>query len=635
LRTVYCRIILLLALAIWTTACSPKPGSIEVRSEPSGALVVLDGKDVGKTPLTITEVAPGVRNVRVVLSGYKSYESSVEVARDGVSVLDVVLEKDVRNPVLIESNPSGARVMLGRQELGVTPLTIEKPQEISVISVVKDGHRWGQHVYLPEHSRRHIAFELEPASWLPANLTEPAVSDIVPPSLIPGRPVWTIGPVGAPSPSAFLSPSEDMLFVLYTEAVSEAGDSWLSVLASYDLNAAESRVVAASRGLVLNEAERSQSTVPLLPAGWLDEQTLLLFSAGAEPGREYYDLGLRVEKLDVRDGTRNYVGWFPLYLEMKQLGDWWLSPDKSSLYYITYFVTGDVYRMDLSTGLITHLKSGLPLSRYGYPLVHVNPEGNKVLYGEWVFDHAVYLADLDEGTTRQISPPNAPFEHASWSPDGKYIALRVGEPGEQYELLPAHDGEFLLASAIWLFDSQGTQVARLGAGGRKIVAYQWAHDSSSLYVVCGHSEPRPDMQAGYDWDIVGEGVHRLRTNGSLSLVLPSKLQQMYQLRAFAGGWLGATDWDTGETFALGPRGTVTWVQGDLLASYGSTVFAISRDHDLLAVSADGKQRVLVERVHTWGWPEYMGRHVVFIGQQRSGTPEAGFWISVIQDVLER
>ena len=54
------------------------PGSIEVVSRPAGANVVLDGKVVGRTPMTI-EIGSGRHTVRLDLPGYQQWQTVVDV----------------------------------------------------------------------------------------------------------------------------------------------------------------------------------------------------------------------------------------------------------------------------------------------------------------------------------------------------------------------------------------------------------------------------------------------------------------------------------------------------------------------------------------------------------------------------
>ena len=54
------------------------PGSMEVVSRPSGAQVILDGRAVGRTPVSI-EVPDGAHDIRLDLPGFRRWETSVEV----------------------------------------------------------------------------------------------------------------------------------------------------------------------------------------------------------------------------------------------------------------------------------------------------------------------------------------------------------------------------------------------------------------------------------------------------------------------------------------------------------------------------------------------------------------------------
>ena len=55
------------------------PASLEVLSRPSGAQVILDGRVIGKTPMTIPDVAAGFHDIRLELSGFKGWSTTVGV----------------------------------------------------------------------------------------------------------------------------------------------------------------------------------------------------------------------------------------------------------------------------------------------------------------------------------------------------------------------------------------------------------------------------------------------------------------------------------------------------------------------------------------------------------------------------
>jgi hypothetical protein len=59
------------------------PGSLEVVSRPAGAQVYLDGRSVGRTPLSIPNVESGAHSVRLDLPGYNSWSTTVDVKAGG------------------------------------------------------------------------------------------------------------------------------------------------------------------------------------------------------------------------------------------------------------------------------------------------------------------------------------------------------------------------------------------------------------------------------------------------------------------------------------------------------------------------------------------------------------------------
>ena len=58
---------------------STQAGSLCIKSKPSIAVVLIDGKEVGTTPLTITDPIPGVHNMEVKMSGFEIWSKSVKI----------------------------------------------------------------------------------------------------------------------------------------------------------------------------------------------------------------------------------------------------------------------------------------------------------------------------------------------------------------------------------------------------------------------------------------------------------------------------------------------------------------------------------------------------------------------------
>ncbi|MDI7267126.1 MAG: PEGA domain-containing protein [Myxococcota bacterium] len=68
-----------------------RTGVLEVRSDPQGAAVFVDGERTGTTPATLGDVRPGTRLVRVELSDSRAWEDRVEVPEGAICRVDVRL----------------------------------------------------------------------------------------------------------------------------------------------------------------------------------------------------------------------------------------------------------------------------------------------------------------------------------------------------------------------------------------------------------------------------------------------------------------------------------------------------------------------------------------------------------------
>ena len=134
-------------------AAKPKPeppvvartGRITVRTAPAGARVLIDGKDVGKTPLTVPNLARGTHTVRVMRDGYTSLDRRVSIttgeptatltlnltrtpppAARGASPAPAAQASAAREQtsLLVESRPTGATVILDGKRVGTTPMSL-------------------------------------------------------------------------------------------------------------------------------------------------------------------------------------------------------------------------------------------------------------------------------------------------------------------------------------------------------------------------------------------------------------------------------------------------------------------------------------------------------------------------------
>ncbi len=101
------------------------PGKVSFASEPQGATVLVDGEEVGATPLPAVDIAPGTREVSLLLQRYRAYRGELEVAgMGGEQRLEVALQPAWAT-VAIASAPAGASVFVDGEEVAATPAALE------------------------------------------------------------------------------------------------------------------------------------------------------------------------------------------------------------------------------------------------------------------------------------------------------------------------------------------------------------------------------------------------------------------------------------------------------------------------------------------------------------------------------
>ncbi|MGK0618802.1 PEGA domain-containing protein [Meiothermus cerbereus] len=102
----------------------PGTGTLSINSSPSGAQVLLEGRLVGSTPLSLV-LRPGRVDVELRLGGYQSFRTSAQIRPGETTVINANLIAVVQNGLLqINSNPPGVQVLLGGRVVGNTPLNL-------------------------------------------------------------------------------------------------------------------------------------------------------------------------------------------------------------------------------------------------------------------------------------------------------------------------------------------------------------------------------------------------------------------------------------------------------------------------------------------------------------------------------
>ena len=100
----------------------PITGSVFVNSNPLGAAIQLDGKEVGQTPRELKDVLIGRHTVRVLRDGYRAEEKTVEVQEGKAAEVEFQLRDFAR--FTISSDPP-ARLTIDGKDVGMTPYSFE------------------------------------------------------------------------------------------------------------------------------------------------------------------------------------------------------------------------------------------------------------------------------------------------------------------------------------------------------------------------------------------------------------------------------------------------------------------------------------------------------------------------------
>jgi hypothetical protein len=177
----------------------PLVGRLQIRSNPPGARVSINGRSRGSTPLDLQSLPLGSYQVRVDLPGYAPETRSLEVSDTRpirVSTFDLTpatggrqgrttaaaqpsrqavatsgVGRTDRAPgsaagsLLVESRPAGARVLVDGRPAGLTPLTLASlPAGTHEVRIEREGYRpWTSRVQVAAGRRARVAASLESA----------------------------------------------------------------------------------------------------------------------------------------------------------------------------------------------------------------------------------------------------------------------------------------------------------------------------------------------------------------------------------------------------------------------------------------------------------------------------------------
>ena len=153
-----------------------------MRSRPTGARVAVDGRDYGRAPTTVRDLARGAHRVKITHDGYAPEERRVVItAAQPAQSMTVALAparaaapaRPVQAPIaaagrvtgalVVDSRPAGANVFMDNALVGRTPMSMAAVAAGShAIRLEHDGYRrWSSSVRIVASEQNRVTASLE------------------------------------------------------------------------------------------------------------------------------------------------------------------------------------------------------------------------------------------------------------------------------------------------------------------------------------------------------------------------------------------------------------------------------------------------------------------------------------------
>lgn len=112
---------------------------IEVFTEPQNLKVVMDNRDLGASPVTADNIAPGKHNIKLSKQKLIVFKRIIDSYQDKISELDFNMFKLGR--VLISSTPPRAEIFVDNSKLGETPKSVDIPFGSHNVEIRREGYK--------------------------------------------------------------------------------------------------------------------------------------------------------------------------------------------------------------------------------------------------------------------------------------------------------------------------------------------------------------------------------------------------------------------------------------------------------------------------------------------------------------
>jgi len=136
-------------------------GSVIVTSSPAGADVFLDDVPVGKTPMTLHEIVPGIHILRAGMPSYRDEQKIIDVLTgETISVPIILAPVRQKAVIMVYSTPSSADVLVDGKYEGITPSKITVDAGNHQLLVVLDDKSKEVPISVSEGETKDITVDL-------------------------------------------------------------------------------------------------------------------------------------------------------------------------------------------------------------------------------------------------------------------------------------------------------------------------------------------------------------------------------------------------------------------------------------------------------------------------------------------
>jgi len=166
-------------------ALTPGWAEISLQSEPAGAVVLVDGKPFGKSPLTL-KLLEGDHDLEVQADRFKPWHTRLAVVANRPQELAAIRLQPADGKLSVRSKPAGANVMIGKTFAGQTPLALTlTANESHLLHLSKAGYKKAKRtVKLVSEESKVLNVTLTPTLGVINFVVRPADAEL----FIDGRP---------------------------------------------------------------------------------------------------------------------------------------------------------------------------------------------------------------------------------------------------------------------------------------------------------------------------------------------------------------------------------------------------------------------------------------------------------------